>query len=127
MLTDKEIKMTRERAKELAPIIAAYGEGKTIEFKNKLSGLWLELSPFEAYWDDSLLYRIKPELAMRPMTRGEVLYMATTTPAMVVRQGSMIGPSASFSYIFGLETYEYAIIDNHGNPVDGWHKFEVAE
>lgn len=117
--------MTRERAKELAPIIAAYGEGKTIESRSE-SGTWYDL-PCPSF-DGTVDYRIKPEPITRPMTRGEVLYMATTTPGMVTHTpDGIIGPASGCSYASPIEGYEYAIIDKHGNPVDGWKRFEVAE
>lgn len=115
--------MDRVRAKELAPIIQAYGEGKSIETRVSHIAPWIELSvPPE--WSDNQDYRIKPE--PRPMTRGEVLYMVTTTPAMVVRYlDDKPELPTSFSYDDSIESYEYAIIDKHGDPVDGWHKFEI--
>jgi hypothetical protein len=124
--------MTRERAKELVPIITAYGEGKEIEGRNiNNAPEWYRLA--EAAWSDDWEYRIKPAPKMHPMTRGEVLYMVTTTPAMVTRCIDMDGyrPEypASFTPFydddFALSDYEYAIIDKHGEPVDGWHKFEI--
>jgi len=77
---------------------------------------------------DSDLYRIKPEPRTRPMTRGEVLYMVTTTPAMVLRVigGPMSWLYPSQSIDFDTE-YEYAIIDKTGEPIDGWKRFEVTE
>ena len=51
--------MNRENAKLLAPIIAAYGEGKTIQIKTHANG-WSDVSDamFNLTPDD---YRIKPE------------------------------------------------------------------
>jgi hypothetical protein len=115
--------MTRERAKELAPIIAAFGNGADIEYR-----------PFGAQWDsvgrgnwlDACEYRIKPAPKMRPMTRGEVLYMATTTPAMVVRHDSDPPQAPGYlGFCDPIDCYEYAIINKHGEPVDGWKKFEI--
>lgn len=119
--------MTRERAKELAPIIQAYVEGKEIESRPEgLDYPWAIAN--NPKWSDGSSYRIKSVPSTRPMTRGEVLYMLTTTTGMVTR---MIGTDEMF--IPGLMTrnqytdYEYAIIDKHGDPIDGWHKFEVEE
>ena len=71
---------------------------------------------------------LNPEPKTRQMTRGEVLYMVTTTPAMVVRErgGALICPAQFANYI-SYGNYEYAIIDKTGEPIDGWHKFEVTE
>jgi hypothetical protein len=50
--------MNRERAKELLPIIQAYAEGKTIQYK--VGDEWYDLSDpnFEGF--DTKLYRVKP-------------------------------------------------------------------
>ena len=120
--------MTRERAKELAPIIQAFGEGKTIEYRSSVGEAWypLTIPSFNEIDGD---YRIKPEPKTRPMTRGEVLYKVTTTPAMVCRHKGMdtYYLPGRMSDDIQFDDYEYAIIDKSGNPVDGWHKFEVTE
>lgn len=60
--------MNREEAKELLPIIQAYAEGKTIEYKN-LFGLWTETK--YPSWANNLEYRIKPEPKYRPFKNQE--------------------------------------------------------
>ena len=61
--------MTREKAKELLPIIKAYSEGKDIEFLNK-KGEWKLLT--EPYFDcEPSRYRIKPEQKYRPFKSVE--------------------------------------------------------
>ena len=118
--------MTRERAKELAPIITAFGNGFTIEAKEPNSiGWYIANNPI---WDESQKYRVKPEPRTRPMTRGEALYMVTTTPAMVIKHPSWgdVYPSHVL-FATSFKDCEYAIIDKTGEPIDGWHKFEVVE
>lgn len=116
--------MTREKAKELAPIIQAFGDGVNVEY-NEGNG-WHDAS--DPRWYSDVDYRIKPEPKTRPMTRGEVLYMVTTTPAMVSTfDGLPFVPAQGLDYSCSIERYRYAIIDKSGNPVDGWHKFEVTE
>jgi len=115
--------MTRKRAAELWPIIKAYGEGETVQ----AYGITGYKDVNDPIWSDGSSYRIKPEPKMRPMTRGEVLYMATTTPGMVVRgrgRGFHAKPATYFDYLEDIPDYEYAIIDASGEPIDGWHKFE---
>jgi hypothetical protein len=115
-------KMTREYAKELWPIIKAYGDGAEIEAKEQ-DGIWKTVGT--PTWVDWLEYRIKPEPAKRPMTRGEVLYMVTTTPGMIVHHADAEDvPACKVAFYFPIEEYEYAIIDSSGNTIDGWHKFE---
>ena len=61
--------MTREEAKELLPIIQAFAEGKTIEYR-ELGGEWKEART--PTWSSRLFYRIKPESKYRPFrTRRE--------------------------------------------------------
>lgn len=56
--------MTRDRIKELLPVITAFAEGKTIEVKNKKNE-WNEMD--DPHFDaDPKVYRIKPEPKYRP-------------------------------------------------------------
>ena len=57
--------MTRERCKELLPIMQAFADGKRIQFKSKFSDVWVE-SDFEPRWLDDSDYRIKPTEEYRP-------------------------------------------------------------
>jgi len=120
--------MTRERAKELLPVIAAYSEGKDVEFLYYGTKEWVRPIGTPMF-DGASVYRIKPKPRTRPMTRGEVLYMVTTTPAMVLRHGVGLSVPAQYYELFesSIDDIRYAIIDKTGAPVDGWHKFEVTE
>ena len=55
--------MTREEAKELLPIIQAFAEGKTIEYR-EYGGEWKEAHT--PTWSSRIFYRIKPEPKYRP-------------------------------------------------------------
>jgi len=55
----EEIRMTPERAKELLPIIQAYAEGKTIQYRANINVGWRDAGG--PRWDDDFEYRIKPE------------------------------------------------------------------
>lgn len=60
--------MTREEAKELLPIIQAFTEGKTIEYR-EYDGEWkVAHTPT---WSSRLFYRIKPESKYRPFETKE--------------------------------------------------------
>ena len=60
--------MTREEAKELLPIIQAFAEGKTIEYRG-YGGAWkVAQTPT---WSSHLCYRIKPEPRYRPFKTQE--------------------------------------------------------
>ena len=60
--------MTREEAKELLPIIQAFTEGKTIEYREQ-GGAWkVAHTPT---WSGCLSYRIKPEPKYRPFKTKE--------------------------------------------------------
>ena len=61
--------MTREKAKELLPIIKAFAEGKIVQIKDK-TGNWNDL--YEPCWNYSPdKYRIKPEPKYRPFKSQE--------------------------------------------------------
>ena len=60
--------MTREEAKELMPIMRAFAEGKTIEYR-ELGGEWKEAHT--PTWSSRLFYRIKPESKYRPFKSME--------------------------------------------------------
>jgi len=51
--------MNRTTAKQLWPIIKAYGDGKDVEFKFAGGYKWLSLD--DPHWNDENEYRIKPE------------------------------------------------------------------
>ena len=60
--------MTREEAKELLPIMQAFAEGKTIEYRES-GGAWkVAHTPT---WSSHLFYRIKPEPKYRPFKNQE--------------------------------------------------------
>ena len=60
--------MTREEAKELLPIMQAFAEGKTIEYRES-GGAWkVAHTPT---WSSCLFYRIKPEPKCRPFKTKE--------------------------------------------------------
>ena len=60
--------MTREYAKELLPIIQAYAEGKTIQYRRSAEGKWEDVAIGDnlSFIDPPSKYRIKPELKYRP-------------------------------------------------------------
>ena len=60
--------MTREEAKKLLPIMQAFAEGKTIEFR-ACDGEWKVANT--PTWSSHLFYRIKPEPEYRPFKTKE--------------------------------------------------------
>ena len=65
-----ENNMNRKQAKELLPIIQAFAEGKTIEFRNKSFKEWAEID--NPSFDPTITnYRIKPEPKYRPFKNAE--------------------------------------------------------
>lgn len=69
--------MTREKVKEMLPILQAYAEGKVIECRTKPSAIedenvpneWVETKEI-GFWCD-IEYRIKPEPKFRPFANTE--------------------------------------------------------
>ena len=63
--------MTRENAKKLLPIIQAWIDGKTIQFKDVTSE-WKDIDKHSIYFDRHPSdYRIKPEVKYRPFKTKE--------------------------------------------------------
>lgn len=60
--------MKREEAKELLPIMQAFAEGKTIEYRES-GGAWK--AAHTPTWSSHLFYRIKPEPRYRPFKTQE--------------------------------------------------------
>lgn len=60
--------MNRQQAKELLPIIQAFAEGKTVEYKIEKGWVQTNVPTFNPYlWE----YRIKPEPKYRPFANEE--------------------------------------------------------
>ena len=53
--------MTREQAKQLLPIITAWTEGETIQYKNESENLWVDLLDHSHFILPAKDYRIKRE------------------------------------------------------------------
>ena len=62
--------MTREQAKELLPIIQAFAEGKTIQFRTN-NRSWVDLLDNDIEINALFEYRIKPEPKYRPFKTKE--------------------------------------------------------
>lgn len=60
--------MTREDAKKLLPVIHAYAEGKTIQFR-VCNDKWIDTD--DPSFDVGVDYRIKPEPKYRPFKNQE--------------------------------------------------------
>ena len=58
--------MTRERLKKLLPVMQAYADGGSIQFRNSLSDGWVDSN--QPDWVLSCEYRIKPESTIVPFT-----------------------------------------------------------
>ena len=60
--------MNREQAKELLPIIQAFAEGKTVQYKTEKEWIQTNVPTFNPYlWE----YRIKPEPKYRSFANAE--------------------------------------------------------
>ncbi len=103
--------MTRDRAKELLPIITAFAEGKVIQKRFQLS---LEQNnPWTDYDDPEFMseicsefdFRIKPEPKLRPFTQGEACAFRlfkcgslTVQPHYYKRDGVQVGGNTLWTY-----------------------------
>ena len=64
--------MNRQQAKELLPIIQAFVEGKTIQYRHGDVD-WVDVAPYSAlsFSDDASKYRIKSKSKYRPFNDAE--------------------------------------------------------
>lgn len=63
--------MTREKVKEMLPILKAFTEGKTIQFKDGKGWHDITVNILDCYDLDMHPYRIKPEHDYRPFESAE--------------------------------------------------------
>ena len=66
--------MNRNQAKELAPIIQAFAEGKPIQYRARNNGTayWSDVGKdYEEFKPHAFIYRIKPEPKYRPFQNAE--------------------------------------------------------
>jgi len=123
--------MNREDARKYAEIMMAYANGADVEIYD--GGEWTSI--IDPLFDFlNCIYRIKPKLKKRYMTRNEVLHFVTNTRGIVVTTDdcTYFYPATATDYSDyddGVTEYfwAYANFDAEGEPVDGWHKFEVEE
>lgn len=130
--------MTRERAKELAPIIAAYGEGKMVVGRVDSQSPWVDIrllnTSDDAFFPAWMEYRVAeeppgpsepPAQKMRPMTRDEVLNFLAERPNVLVRmdEGPWLLPGEHGCR--DISRYSYCLVTNgvRSEP----RKFEIEE
>jgi hypothetical protein len=122
--------MNREKARKYAEIMMAYANGADIECFG--SETWYSVNDPDFLFEQNE-YRIKPEPKKRYMTRNEVLRFVTNTMGIIVRDVYSISRPANASDYAEYDDYPgyyewaYANFNAEGEPVDGWHKFEVEE
>lgn len=67
--------MTRERAKELLPVISAFAEGERLQcrlFDRVIDNQWSDFnSEFADFGNPNWEWRIRPEAKLRPFTQSE--------------------------------------------------------
>ena len=118
--------MTRERAKELAPIIAAYGEGKRIQARQPNDPDWYDYGEWD-FSSPTVQYRIAPEPRKRAMTRDEVLNFLAERPNVLVkyRDEDLWYFPSTFVYDVDTSCYSYCLVTNgvRSEP----RKFEIEE
>lgn len=110
--------MTREEAKELLPIIKAFSEGKTIEYRsNRMVENWKEAKVIPELSFNSFEYRIKPYPTYRPFANAEECWqemlkhqpfgwVKTIANIPELHNISAIFPSAEFPVLLGIDLEE---------------------
>jgi hypothetical protein len=106
--------MTRERAKELLPIIQAFAEGKEIEHHSTMGDVYGWCTVSDPDWKGNLDYRIKPEPQYRPYTKFDLKWL-----------GKIIKDKGS-DYYFIL-TSSSGINFTHALSVWQWYDPETGE
>lgn len=112
--------MTREQAKRLLPIIQAFAEGRTIQYKNEY-GLWIEIDC--PIWSKFCQYRIKPEAKYRPFKTQEECWeeMLKHAPFGYLRNIK----SSNIVQITGMSTVSYREL--HIDLSVNQHSFYTAD
>ena len=107
--------MTREEAKELLPIIKAFVEGKTIQYKNKYVD-WIETDC--PIWAKESQYRIKPESQYRPFKSQEECWQEMHKhPDFGWIKGKVTGEYKQVIRVFGCKT-ELIFNISYNSPAD---------
>ena len=93
--------MTREEVKEMLPIMQAYAEGKTIQFRENINNMWEDIIR-PSFNKSPSAYRIKPEPRYRPFKTQEECWneMQKHQPFGWVRENS----SGHYKHINNLYT-----------------------
>ena len=110
--------MTRERAKELLPIIQAYAEGKMVEIYSPHSGEWKALD--QPNFDTYSSYRIKPEPKYIPYDEtdnllGEVVVKKRTTEKyLIIGQDKLVMYGSGYIISYGNLLADFTHLD--GTP-----------
>ena len=100
--------MTREEEKGLPPIIQAFAEGKTIEFRNS-DGEWDEAD--SPTWGKRFVYRIKPEPKYRPFnTREECWNEMLKHQPFGWLKSKMNGRFSCIGEVYGSDKFEKVYI-----------------
>ena len=121
--------MTRKEAKELLPIIQAYAEGKTIQYRSEEFG-WEDVSIEEnlSFTDNLSEYRIKPEPTYRPFKTKEECWneMLKHQPFGWIKYGKSIcnihniySDSVTISSCEGLYSHKFNISFVISTFIDG--------
>ena len=108
--------MTREEAKELLPIIQAYGKGKIIQYRSDVG--WIDLEGDISFVEFPSLYRIKPEPRYRPFkTKEECWNEMHKHPDFGWIKGNVTGEYKQVIHVFGCKT-ELIFNISYNSPTD---------
>ena len=109
--------MTREEAKEMLPIIQAFAEGKTIQFKTK-DRPWFDLLDNNLEMREVFKYRIKPEPKYRPFKSQEECWQEMHKhPDFGWIKGKVTGEYKQVIRVFGCKT-ELIFNISYNSPAD---------
>ena len=108
--------MTREEAKEFAPILQAYAEGKTIQVKSQ-TYKWLDCH-IPSFDEKPELYRVKPEPKYRPFNNAEECWQE-------MQKHQPFGWIKNESKMCNIINIEDGII-THNGVGNSWYRFKMS-
>lgn len=102
------MKCTKEHLEAMLPIMEAWVKGKTIEYFDDSTEMWVEVNHQSAHWSVDYDYRIKPEKTPRPWKMEEVPIGALIrTKAGNCPYKALIISASEYQVCFGDHTYDF--------------------
>lgn len=118
----------REHWKELLPIIQAYVNGQTVQYKTAEGAEWIDVGDEEDFDAPTAYYRIKPEPKYRPFKSKEECWeeMLKHEPFGRVK-GELYYQVTCVSEVMGLDAKFIAVGPLEFSPRESYEKFTFPD